>query len=222
MIKTQKKTGGVVTGGRGAPSEGLDALLGEATKENVSDSTWTTTNTKLKSMESQNIGGGELVSNSPPPKAAINLNKALDKQKEKFVEVDEFLTTLAMDKYKETFIENGIEDLETILELEDEHFQSMSIPLGHKLKMLKRIKELKPTAPPPVLQKPSAGGKVGNIGEKNQPGALFQGKLDEGDAHNEFLQAREEWLKDRNNSNTNNGKVYHKINIEFIEESKIQ
>ena len=36
--------------------------------------------------------------------------------------------------------ENGIEDLETILELNDSHLDALGIPLGYKLKILKRIK----------------------------------------------------------------------------------
>ena len=46
-------------------------------------------------------------------------------------------------KYKERFIENGIEDLETILELNDEHLDAITVPLGHKLKILKRIKMIR-------------------------------------------------------------------------------
>lgn len=38
---------------------------------------------------------------------------------------------------------NGIEDMETILELQEEHIEKMGIPLGHKLKMVKKIKELR-------------------------------------------------------------------------------
>jgi hypothetical protein len=34
-----------------------------------------------------------------------------------------------------------VEDLETILELDEGHLEQMGIPLGHKLKILKRIKE---------------------------------------------------------------------------------
>ena len=45
-----------------------------------------------------------------------------------------------MIKYLEKFKENGIEDLETILELKDTHLDAMQIPLGYKLKILKRIK----------------------------------------------------------------------------------
>ena len=38
---------------------------------------------------------------------------------------------------------NGIEDLETILELQEDHLEKMQIPLGHKLKVIKKIKETK-------------------------------------------------------------------------------
>lgn len=56
--------------------------------------------------------------------------------------MDDFLDSVKLkDKYRHVFIENGIEDLETILELNDEHLQIMKIPLGHKLKILKKIKE---------------------------------------------------------------------------------
>lgn len=34
-----------------------------------------------------------------------------------------------------------MEDLETILEMNDEHIELMGIPLGHKLKIMKRIKD---------------------------------------------------------------------------------
>ena len=46
-------------------------------------------------------------------------------------------------KYKEAFIDNGIEDLEVILELDESHLEQMQIPLGHKLKIMKRIKDLR-------------------------------------------------------------------------------
>ena len=48
-----------------------------------------------------------------------------------------------MVKYKDTFIDNGVEDLEIILELDEKHLETMSIPLGHKLKIMKKIKDLR-------------------------------------------------------------------------------
>ena len=40
-------------------------------------------------------------------------------------------------------IENGIEDLETILELKEDHVEQMGVPLGHKLKIIKKIKDIR-------------------------------------------------------------------------------
>ena len=46
-------------------------------------------------------------------------------------------------KYKDLFLDNGVEDFETILEMDEKHLEQMSVPLGHKLKLMKRIKELR-------------------------------------------------------------------------------
>eukprot|EP00347_Sterkiella_histriomuscorum_P024395 403331265 len=76
-------------------------------------------------------------------KAASNLSKALQQQTSEFEEVDKFLSDLNMLKYKDTFLDNGVEDLEIILELDEKHLEQMSVPLGHKLKILKRIKDMR-------------------------------------------------------------------------------
>lgn len=46
-------------------------------------------------------------------------------------------------KYKDTFLDNGVEDMEIILEMDEKHLEQMSIPLGHKLKIMKRIKDMR-------------------------------------------------------------------------------
>lgn len=46
-------------------------------------------------------------------------------------------------KYKDTFLDNGVEDLETILEMDEKHLEQMNVPLGHKLKIMKRIKDIR-------------------------------------------------------------------------------
>ena len=46
-------------------------------------------------------------------------------------------------RYREVFLDNGVEDLETILEMDEKHLEQMSVPLGHKLKIMKRIKEIR-------------------------------------------------------------------------------
>ena len=73
--------------------------------------------------------------------------KALKEQNEAassgHTEVDVFLESVGLPKYREVFLDNGVEDLETILELDDKHLELMSVPMGHKLKLLKRIKEVR-------------------------------------------------------------------------------
>ncbi len=61
-------------------------------------------------------------------------------KQEPFREVTDFLAKINLEKYVKKFIGNGIEDLETILELSDTHLDALGIPLGHKLKVLKQIK----------------------------------------------------------------------------------
>ena len=53
------------------------------------------------------------------------------------------MSDIKLEKYKGKFVENGVEDLDTILELKDEHIEMLGIPLGHKLKILKKIKDLR-------------------------------------------------------------------------------
>jgi hypothetical protein len=48
---------------------------------------------------------------------------------------------MKLEKYHDKFIDNGVEDLETILELDEKHLEQMGVPLGHKLKIMKRIKD---------------------------------------------------------------------------------
>lgn len=55
----------------------------------------------------------------------------------------QFLASVQLDKYLTKFVENGIEDLETILELNDLYLDHLEVPLGYKLKILKRIKTLR-------------------------------------------------------------------------------
>lgn len=77
-----------------------------------------------------------------------------------YPEVDEFLTSINLAKYKDRFLENGIEDEETILELNDAHLDAVGIPLGYKLKILKRIKMIrqeKGMTVPESRQGPRAG-----------------------------------------------------------------
>lgn len=72
-----------------------------------------------------------------------NLFQAMRQQSEEFIEVSNFLGSIKLEKYFDKLVENGVEDLDTILELQEEHIEQMGIPLGHKLKIMKKIKDLK-------------------------------------------------------------------------------
>ena len=64
-------------------------------------------------------------------------------EEEKTSEVQSFLGGVKLEKYADKFLENGVEDLETVLELKDQHLEQMGVPLGHKLKIIKRIKDMR-------------------------------------------------------------------------------
>lgn len=75
--------------------------------------------------------------------------QALKRQEEtsESKEFNEFLEPIKMERYWEVFVENGIDDVETLVECKDEHLEKMNIPLGHRLKIMKRIKEFKQAKP---------------------------------------------------------------------------
>lgn len=83
--------------------------------------------------------------NPSPAKAINNLSRAIAQQtnEDQFPEVAKFLGSISLDKYIPKFTENGVEDLETILELNDTHLDAMGVPLGYKLKILKQIKAVR-------------------------------------------------------------------------------
>jgi len=64
-------------------------------------------------------------------------------QNASFSEVSGFLKSINLEKYNDKLIDNGVEDVETILELQTVHLEQMGIPLGHKLKIMKKIKEMR-------------------------------------------------------------------------------
>lgn len=99
---------------------------------------------KLSEKENAKIMAmGSMGVQKPSSKASQRKQVQAKKQKEvadeyaKYPEVVQFFKDLNLEKYIGKFIENGVEDQETIIELQDEHLQMMKIPLGHKLKILK-------------------------------------------------------------------------------------
>lgn len=126
------------------------------------------------------------------------LNKALIEQSDEYKEVNEFLLGIKMEKYRDAFIENGIEDKETILELNESHLEQLGLPLGHKLKIMKKIKEIKKANPTPNTavvtpqpqQKP-ASASVSSAPSENSN--LLDGVYDEEKNNKEFQDALLAW-----------------------------
>lgn len=44
-------------------------------------------------------------------------------QSQQYQDVDEFLHGIGLEKYKETFLDNGIEELDVILDLNEKHLE---------------------------------------------------------------------------------------------------
>lgn len=137
-----------------------------------------------------------------------NFQKALINQNDEFTEVTNFLNGIKMEKYKDLFIDHGIEDTETILELNESHLEEMGLPLGHKLKIMKRIKETKKKEVPvqqntaPIStqanEQKSASASASTTQNSNN---LLDGVYDEEQNKREFQEALMAW---RNTGNKNN------------------
>lgn len=54
-------------------------------------------------------------------KITSNITMAMKLQSEENTEVAGFLSSIGLQKYIDKFIDNGVEDMETILELQDQH-----------------------------------------------------------------------------------------------------
>ena len=76
-----------------------------------------------------------------PPQEQLILNHGSNSNSCK--EVRNFLIDIKLEKYYDKFMSSGVEDMETVLEMKDKHIEQMGIPLGHKLKIIKKIKDLR-------------------------------------------------------------------------------
>lgn len=103
--------------------------------------------------------------------------------------------SIKLEKYLDKFVDNGVEDLETILELRDEHIEQIGIPLGHKLKIMKRIKDLRADKGMTVPQSREGTTRpdVQPLEKSDQKPSLKNGTYDEGESHNQFLEALNAW-----------------------------
>jgi len=85
------------------------------------------------------------ISNTGPQKQATsNLEKALQKQKEDLAEVHELLASLALTRYQSVFEDNGFDSKEVVVEMTEEHMQSLGMAMGHRIKLRKWIQSQSP------------------------------------------------------------------------------
>lgn len=67
----------------------------------------------------------------------------LTEGKEPNDEIFGFLVSCGLEKYHKVFLDNGIDEMEILMEITEGHLSNLNIPLGHRLKILKNIKECK-------------------------------------------------------------------------------
>ncbi|CAD8079054.1 unnamed protein product [Paramecium primaurelia] len=57
--------------------------------------------------------------------------------------IESFLKSIKLDTYVQKFKENGFEELDILFDIQKEQLQQMEIPLGHQIRLMKKIRELK-------------------------------------------------------------------------------
>src|SRR5215475_6636279 len=86
------------------------------------------------------------------------------------MEVGDWLRKLGLGQYEATFRESQIE-ADVLLELTDQHLKDIGVSLGHRLRMLRAIRELR-GAPPAALAAVS-GSKAKDAAERRQLTVMF-------------------------------------------------
>jgi hypothetical protein len=95
--------------------------------------------------------------------------------------------------------------------MDDKHLEQMSVPLGHKLKILKRIKEVRvskgmyvppsrqgarepvPKKEAPQVEPNTGSGGVATENQEKQGGSLLDGTYDEEEQQRQFQEALKAW-----------------------------
>lgn len=122
--------------------------------------------------------------NTLPPKPAGELS------------VKAFLESCGLEKHYETLVTNGVEEMEILLELTEEHLANLGLPLGHRIKLLKRIRDAKASPQSnsdlEVLPTPSQA-----VGTESAPegGALLQGDYNEAESYALFKDALDQFRR---------------------------
>lgn len=63
-------------------------------------------------------------------------------------EVTNFLKDLGLERYSPAFIQGGFADIRSAVELTEAQLTALGVALGHRIKILKRLRELRDTVPP--------------------------------------------------------------------------
>ncbi|CAD8184502.1 unnamed protein product [Paramecium pentaurelia] len=71
--------------------------------------------------------------------------------------IEQFLKSIKLDTYVQKFKENGFEELDILFDIQKEQLQQMEIPLGHQIRLMKKIRELKQSVEvnEPIIQNES-------------------------------------------------------------------
>lgn len=93
---------------------------------------------------------GENVIEIKTKKGSVSKIRPQEEKAKSSSELEAFLEGLGLGKYLDTFTKNGLGSPNDVLKLRDEDFAAMRVSLGHKLKILKRAKELKSDAEVPL------------------------------------------------------------------------
>eukprot|EP01017_Pseudomicrothorax_dubius_P039817 TRINITY_DN6158_c0_g1_i1.p1 TRINITY_DN6158_c0_g1~~TRINITY_DN6158_c0_g1_i1.p1 ORF type:complete len:381 (+),score=71.47 TRINITY_DN6158_c0_g1_i1:54-1196(+) len=130
-------------------------------------------------------------------------------------QVLKFLQDLRLETHFDKFIENGFDEGGLLLELNEEYLGAMDIPLGHQIKIMKKVEELRGEQPKgeelqaeqpmpqehqgPVYEPLSDPEEIEGVGigvgpdDNGTSGDLRNGNFDEKKNQEEFARALSEW-----------------------------
>ena len=128
----------------------------------------------------------------PRPAATIKRANTIPKPLTVSSDVLSFLQSCGLEKHFEAFLTNGVDEMEVMLELTEEHLTNIGLPLGHRIKLLKRIRDAK--AAPQHDLVPLPGPQL-DTEESATGGALLRGDYNEPESRAMFREALDEFRK---------------------------
>jgi len=131
-------------------------------------------------------------------KMAANFKRAntLPPQAEGGQSVKAFLESCGLEKHYETLVANGVEEMEIMLELTEEHLANLGLPLGHRIKLLKRIRDAKASSQPSGdLEALPAPSQAVDTETAAEGGALLQGEYNEAESYALFKDALDQFRR---------------------------